>query len=181
MFASCQFDKGQRWRRWATLMTCSYFAVLRRLRYVNGPWSRQWHLQMRHGCGARLQMGVLWYVLPLWTQFFSSLFNNRLMTSRNYPVLVCHRHHLHRALHADALGESLLRGEFSWTSLPILDNIFYHWLTINSTTYCLVQNTTVTERAKNFHSVQYLLVHGTADGKSHHELPELVFQLDRLE
>ena len=28
------------------------------------------------------------------------------------------------------------------------------------------QNSTVPGRAKNFHSVQYLLVHGTADGES---------------
>lgn len=28
-----------------------------------------------------------------------------------------------------------------------------------------VQDSTVTARAKNFHSVQYLLVHGTADGE----------------
>lgn len=30
-----------------------------------------------------------------------------------------------------------------------------------------MQNTTVTARARNFHSVQYLLVHGTADGEQH--------------
>lgn len=33
--------------------------------------------------------------------------------------------------------------------------------------YVRVQDSTVTARAKNFHSVQYLLVHGTADGESH--------------
>lgn len=41
---------------------------------------------------------------------------------------------------------------------------YYHW-SLNKCNSDVVQNSTVTERAKNFHSVQYLLVHGTADGE----------------
>jgi len=40
-------------------------------------------------------------------------------------------------------------------------DVYWLSITINLT----VQNSTVTARAKNFHSVQYLLVHGTADGE----------------
>lgn len=82
----------------------------------------------------------------------------------NYGALYC-RFHLHRALHDGAFGElSGLPREFRSGGEAAgffgSDKPF----SVTKRTNC-VQNSTVTERAKNFHSVKYLLVHGTADGE----------------
>lgn len=58
-----------------------------------------------------------------------------------------------------------------WVTQLLLSDIRWSWLSIfqpvltNKVKSDCVQNSTVTERAKNFHLVQYLLVHGTADGE----------------
>ncbi|CAG04973.1 unnamed protein product, partial [Tetraodon nigroviridis] len=84
----------------------------------------------------------------------------------NYGALYC-RFHLHRALHDGAFGElSGLPREFRSGGEAAgffgSDKPF----SVTKRTNC-VQNSTVTERAKNFHSVKYLLVHGTADDNVH--------------
>lgn len=85
--------------------------------------------------------------------------------SRNY-LAVCSRHNLHRAIHAAALRQSrFLHGKFFFLFTSCHYESRYYHRSLNKRNSDVVQNSTVTERAKNFHSVQYLLIHGTADGE----------------
>ncbi len=83
------------------------------------------------------------------------------------------RYHLHRALHDAAFRELwCLRCKFHTQWYHDQNALLYLtvWVMLlpvfsNKRKSDCVQNSTVTARAKNFHSVQYLLVHGTADGE----------------
>lgn len=113
---------------------------------------------MWNGSGSGLQMAVLRYVGVTLGDFVMS---HPLSDTR---VSAYSRLHLHRALHEGTIREFTLLHSKSHALSSRASRGDRRSLILLPVSDC-VQNSTVTERAKNFRSVQYLLVHGTADGE----------------
>lgn len=116
---------------------------------------------MWNGSGSCIQMGILWYFLGV------NICPN--------PVLVIVAHYktcIHPFIPDSIYTERYMRqpseNRDAYDVSFTIRNIYLLYgqviLYPNHKSDC-AKNSTVTARAKNFQSVQYLLVHGTADGR----------------